>query len=65
MDLLLLFLHRQGSQGSSQRSGRFPVLPYPPLEQMGLLPRVLIVINRSVSRFRFPGVYKWEKGNGW
>jgi hypothetical protein len=50
MDLSLLFLHRQGlagrprgmqarptcrSQGSSRRSGRFPALPYPPLEQVG------------------------------
>jgi hypothetical protein len=49
MDLSLLFLHRQGLagrssvedrptcrlQGSSRRSGRFPALPYPPLEQMG------------------------------
>ena len=49
MDLSLLFLHRQGLagrpwdgdrptcrlQGSSRRSGRFPALPYPPLEQVG------------------------------
>jgi hypothetical protein len=48
MDLSLLFLHRQGlaerywsedrptrrSHGSSRRSGRFPALPYPPLEQI-------------------------------
>ena len=53
MDLSLLFLHRQGlagrprgmqarptcrSQGSSRRSGRFPALPYPPLEQVGSVP---------------------------
>jgi hypothetical protein len=47
-------LHRQGLagrssgedrptcrlQGSSRRSGRFPALPYPPLEHMGCSPRV-------------------------
>jgi hypothetical protein len=26
--------------GSSRRSGRFPALPYPPLEQVGSVPRV-------------------------
>src|ERR1700731_2569422 len=70
MDLPLLFLHRQGLagrssaearptcrlQGSNPRSGRFPALPYPPLEQMGLLPPLsLSVFKGSVSRFRFPG----------
>jgi hypothetical protein len=65
MDLSLWFLHRQWlagrpcvedrptcrSQGSSRRSGRFPALPYPPVEQMGLFPKLKV----SVSRFRFPG----------
>jgi hypothetical protein len=68
MDLSLLFLHRQGLagrssaedrptcrlQGSSRRSGRFPALPYPPLEQMGCS-ESSIVVKGSVSRFRFPG----------
>ena len=54
MDLLLLFLHRQGSQGSSRRSGRFPVLPYPPLEQMGLLPRVFNCHQSECFPFPFP-----------
>jgi hypothetical protein len=68
MDLSLLFLHRQWlagrssaedrptcrSQGSSRRSGRFPALPYPPLEQMGYSPKFKCR-EGSVSRFRFPG----------
>jgi hypothetical protein len=51
-------------QGSSRRSGRFPALPYPPLEQMGCSPP-------SLSAFRgvFPvsvslGVHRRGKGNG-
>jgi hypothetical protein len=42
-----------GSQGSSRRSGRFPALPYPPLEQRECFP------------FPFPwGALEWETGNG-
>ena len=69
MDLSLLFLERQGlagwpwgedrptrrSQGSSRRSGRFPALPYPPLEQIGIAPTTLKFRQGSVSDFRFPG----------
>jgi hypothetical protein len=69
-DLSLLFLHRQGLAGrpwyagspdlpfagSSRRSGRFPALPYPPLEQMGFaFLRFNCASTGSVSRFRFPG----------
>ena len=42
-------------QGSSRRSGRFPALPYPPLEQMGCSPPEFKRLQGSVSRFRFPG----------
>jgi hypothetical protein len=42
-----------GSQGSSRRSGRFPALPYPPLEQRECFP------------FPFPwGALERETGNG-
>jgi hypothetical protein len=79
MDLSLLFLERQGlagwpwgedrptrrSQGSSRRSGRFPALPYPPLEQIGFAPTLFEVSSGGV----FPvsvslGVYRRGKGNG-
>src|SRR5271165_5535911 len=53
------------SQGSSRRSGRFPALPYPPLEQIGLLRPLKCrqggVFPVSVSQ----GVYRRGKGNGW
>jgi len=41
------------SQGSSRRSGRFPALPYPPLEQMGLL-RPPEFKRLQGERFPFP-----------
>jgi hypothetical protein len=54
------------SQGSSRRSGRFPALPYPPLEQMGFARESSSVVKKGV----FPvsvslGVYRRGKGNGW
>jgi len=53
------------SQGSSRRSGRFPALPYPPLEQM-----VAWTLMQVSSKGVFPvsvsvGVYRLGKGNGW
>src|ERR1700722_6280511 len=68
MDLALLFLERQGlagwplvqdrptrrSQGSSRRSGRFPALPYPPLEQIGVAPTALKCRQGECVPFPFP-----------
>ena len=52
-------------QGSSRRSGRFPALPYPPLEQMGFARESSRVVTKGV----FPvsvslGIYRRGKGNG-
>ena len=70
MDLSLLLLHRQGLagrpwskdrptcrlQGSSRRSGRFPALPYPPLEQMEVAPESFECRQGECFPFPFP----WE-----
>jgi hypothetical protein len=39
--------------GLQRRSGRFPALPYPPVEQMGC--SEFKCVPESVSRFPFPG----------
>ena len=68
MDLSLCSLHRQGLagrpwdgdrptcrlQGSKRRSGRFPALPYPPLEQMEVAPESIECGQGECFPFPFP-----------